>query len=147
MTCDIPYAYTLVFSGTNVGDTLYAYLHSSRRATDLHVRHNLWASQATVDGRYPAVVWEHKFTVFKEQDTPHGYVKHLFDQVLTLVHSDPLPLAVHRKDNDAQVILFGSCYLQEHPKQTDPTDLLLHAAGIYNLGFIGTSDPTVVASP
>lgn len=145
-TIERPPYYTLVFSGAAVGDKLVqGYRTTPKRATEINVRQNFWASNVLLDGRYPALWYEHSFLIYEEKAGPHQYAKSWHDKHSTLISTVPLPLIVRHGTSSADIVAFGSCYMQPLEQQ-QPEELLLYAAGIYRAIFWGTCNPSVITS-
>lgn len=150
MTCtdtiERPPWYTLVFSGTTVGDKLVQGVKSTvKRATEINVRQNFWSPFVLLDGRYPALWYEHSVMIYEEKAGPHQYAKSWYDKHLTLINTTPLPLVIRHGITGADIIAFGSCYAQPL-EQNQPEELLLYSAGIFRAVFWGTCLPSVITS-
>lgn len=148
MTICIPHGYTVVFSGSIIGEVV-DYKYAPRRATEVNVRHNLWANQVHLDAGYPAVVHTHDFVLYKENTlSPHQFASDLYDYLTTYVATATAAteLKVQKKSPATDVIVFGNCFANP-PILTKPQTLLLTRAGFYSMRFLGTDIPTVVATP
>lgn len=143
---DFPTHYTLAFPTSLVGDRVHSYNTSVKRATEINVRQNLWASYVILDGRYPALVYQHDFEIYMEKTTPRLYTKALFDIVRTMVTSDPMALTMKNGLTSSDVIAFGQCYLVP-PEQSKPEELMMLEAGLFKVKFMGTECPSIVLSP
>jgi len=131
--------FTLVFSGSTLGDHLASFRSVPRRATQVEERHNLWATTPILDGSYPALVWDHEFLVYQEDNYPLNFAETYFNLAAHFT-SAPQSLIVKLKTDTA--IAFGDCYMREFT-QSDPEQLLLYAAGILPIKFVGTQIPSV----
>jgi hypothetical protein len=141
-----PY-YTLIFSGSPIGDKLVAgYKTRPRRITDINVRQNFWANYGVLDARYPALVFEHEALVYLEEDSPNHYNKQVMDYVLTHIHSahDPFPVKIQSSAGN-DVVAFGRCYALP-PEQNLPDEYLLYEAGVFRILWMGTSIPSVITT-
>lgn len=150
MTCtdtiERPPYYTLIFSGAAVGDKLVqGYKTVPKRATEINIRQNFWANYVLMDGRYPALWYEHSFMIYEEKAGPHQYAKSFYDKHLTVINTIPLPLVVRNGVNSQDIVAFGSCYGQPLEQQ-QPDELLLYEAGIFRAVFWGTCLPSVITS-
>ena len=132
--------FTLVFSGTNVGDSVHSMLSNFRRVTEVSLRHNLYSPKLLLDGSYPALIWEHAFEVYNEESWQIPQIQAFYD-LRTLINSRPQELQL-QSNVGTPVIAFGNCYLQE-PRQEEPEDMLLAAAGVWALKFLGTDVPSI----
>ena len=131
---------TLVYSGTTLGDHIHGMQTMPQRMTAVRRCHNFWASVPVLDGRYPALVYEHTFLVYNEEVSELDYLR-WYAELAQQIAGDPYPLEVRINDNVA--VAFGNCYV-EPASQKEPDTLLLHAAGVVELPFIGTDIPSVV---
>lgn len=131
--------FTLVFSGTTLGDHVHTYQSKPVRVSEIDAKHNFWASSAILDGSYPALVWEHQFSLYKSATNEVEFVR-FFVNLATHVNSRPLPLEL--KYETQTVVAFGSCYL-DVSEHEEPDSLLHTAAGLVSLRFRGTSLPSV----
>lgn len=157
MTCPNAYSvYTLSFtpgitSNTLVGDllgwTIFGFKMKSYRLTPIQKRQNYWAQFVILDGRYPALVWEHEFQATLIASTPLQFVQ----QFLNLagdppVDANPLPLVLRANTNGVvqDIIAFGNCYM-DTSDQGDPKEGFLYsAAGGVNFRFLGTKVPSIL---
>jgi len=132
--------FTLAFSGSAVGDHVYSSKSKSRMVARPSERQNYWSSQVVLDGRYPALVYDHDFVVYRETEYRLDYAKWYYE-LAQRIDGDPHALAL--KIGDDVVVAFGDCYLLE-PQQQEPDSLLLQAAGMVVVSFLGTSIPSVI---
>ena len=145
MTCaeEYPYGHILTFNGSVVGTRIVGYQVTTKRITPVSVRHNFWASRGLMDGRYPALLWEHTFLIFDERDTVTDYTNAVHSLSRELVTSNPQPLLIKSEGASLTIFNLGNCYI-EGGGHSDPSDLLLFQAGIYNAKFISVTTPTTV---
>jgi hypothetical protein len=106
----------------------------------VEVIHNHWASQALLDGQYPAIVYEHEFVISKESTGRVGYIG---DYLSMTSYMTADPQTVELENNGNTAMWFGECYLDK-PEQAEPEDMLLVEAGLIRLRFIGTVLPSMV---
>lgn len=130
--------YTLVFSGTTLGDHLHGFHSRFRRATEVRARHCFWDSDVILDGSYPALIWEHTFTLYTESGSVVGFTQE-FLNLADHIQGTPLNLKIITSVGTL-VLDFGSCYLQE-PDLEKPDMLLFQKAGFVNARFIGNTKP------
>lgn len=131
--------YTLVFSGSTIGDHIHDLKTTYGRLTEIAQRQNFWASDVILDGRYPALVFEHTFTLYKNSGGAVDYAK-MFFALANKIEGDPRSLVA--KIKSTTVISFGDCYM-EPPEQQEPDSLLLTEAGLFTLKFLGTQIPSI----
>lgn len=143
--CTFPSGYLLSFANTIVGDELVTWTPGVRRATALDVRHNFWAPIASLDGTYPALVWEHNITAYLEKTTRPYYAEYLRNAAINMISSLAQPLKVMSLDTTTVVIAFGDCYC-DGLEQSDPQSLLIEPAGILKFKFLGTSPFSIVST-
>jgi hypothetical protein len=133
--------YTLVFSGTRLGDWVETFKSGVSRPTEIAVRQNLWSTTVLLDGSYPAFSWDHEFVVYTESGSLRGYLDRYFSFARQFF-SRTRPLELRAGDTTSVVVDFGNCYMKPFT-QENPGDLLLQRAGMIRLQFIGTAVPTV----
>lgn len=134
--------YTLVCSGTRIGQWVESFRSATQRLTGVRKRSNFWSSVVFLDGYYPAQVYEHEFTLYTENGSLHGFIEDFFD-MSDHIHGAPLPLAIHDGDTATVVFNFGNCYMEDGPELQEPDQLLLQRAGFLVVRFIGATKPTV----
>jgi hypothetical protein len=132
--------FTLIFSGSIIGDHIYSTISRPRLATKINERQNLWASSVVLDGRYPALVHDHQFVVYNEESYRLDYMRWFYN-LASRIDGDPHSLTINLGNN--VVVAFGDCYLLE-PQQREPDSLLLQSAGLVEVAFLGTSIPSVI---
>jgi len=133
--------YTLVFSGTNLGDYVHEIIPSEiRLTTDVFVKHNMWSNQVVLDSSYPVPTHEHTFVVSKIGADRHAYMKYYYELVSWFTTATRT-LELHNKG--AKVVDYGGCFLRGY-SQNDPQALLVSAAGLLRLSFIGNTAPIVI---
>ena len=139
---------TLVFSGTTLGDFAQSMRSEFERLTPVERRQNFWAPSVLLDGRYPAQVWTHEFTIFAEKDS-RGLLMEFFFDLEDQIDGDPLPLTLTSTVN-TQVgfaeIDFGDCYL-ERASLEEPDNFMEHKAAFFSLSFVGNTKPTRTFTP
>lgn len=144
MPCTDPIYYTLVFSGTTVGTKLVAWAPNWAYATEINKRHNYWATQALLDGRYPALIWSHEFDLYLESTSVKSYMSEYFRLTSSFVTTQPRPTSICYANSPTGVVVsLGNCYL-DNVSQKQPDKLLLIEAGIVTLRFLGTSIPSIL---
>lgn len=144
-TCYFPPGYKVRFDGDDLGDTVHAYLSGWKLATPEAIRHNFWAGTPTIDVTYPALVWEHNFTVYMEKPTRGQYVKGFMDVIRTCVASRARHLMVVQETTNRHILSFGMCNFVASEQET-PENFLMHAAGLFRVRFLGTAIPSLVSS-
>jgi len=144
----------LVFGSTQIGSRVHSFRSTFRRATPVKVRHSYWSTQPILDGGYPAIVWDHTFTVYTEAGSVLGLAEEFFDLVSkvsgetqslqlkpTLVTSTTSSGLVAAVTVTTPVKDFGNCYLQDSPELSQPEQFLMSCAGMFTLQFLGTTKP------
>lgn len=140
-----PY-YTLIFSGTYVGDKVVGgFKTRTRRATEINVRQNFWANRVILDGTYPALWHEHEFYIYEEKATDKDLTQVFFGRLFDQITSHPVPLVLQRGDTNNDVVVFGDCYMIPQ-EVVQPDEHLMYAAHIFRAVFWGTSIPSVIST-
>jgi len=132
--------FTLVFSGTTLGDQVHSIRTQRQLATPVKPRHNLWATSVVLDGAYPAVYWQHSISVYNEEASRAAYASWFWQ--LDQYYTDAAYSLEIRDLEDNVVVSFGDCQLFAD-SQTDPADLFLTSSGLVELQFYGTSCPSL----
>lgn len=133
--------YTLVFSGTFLGDWIDSYSSVPAKATPTAVRQNFWANQVILDNSYPALVHNHTFVLYTESGSLAGYFKRYHGLATHLMKQRPYPLQIWSGTTTPVVVDFGSCVLESIENSEE---LLLYNAGKITLSFQGTQVPSVL---
>lgn len=136
--------YTLVFSGTRVGSLAWieGYTSSMRRATEVVAQHPFWGSEAVLDGRYPALVWLHRFRLHMVSSTREDFMETFFN-LSQHYSAERQALGIFDGDTATVVASFGTCLMTESAVLEEPDELLSFAEGKITVNFIGTKKPTV----
>lgn len=134
--------FTLVHSGTALGLWIDAWNTKARRLTEIAERQNFWSQQVILDGSYPALAWDHSFTVYSEANSLNTYINS-YVALANRIQSRAYPLEIWSGTSTPVVWYFGNCYLKDFG-QEEPKDLMLHAAGMIRLNFVGTVIPSLV---
>lgn len=133
---------TLVYSGTTLGTYLHGFTTSYGRATPVNIRHNFWDTTVLLDGSYPALVWNHEFTLYTENGSVAGFAKDfigLSDKIVGTAQD----LRISYANSPALTLLqFGNCYLDDAPSVQQPELLLLQSAGFIKVKFLGNTKPS-----
>ena len=132
--------YTLVFSGTFMGDWIDTYNSIPSKTTPTAVRQNFWATQVIIDSSYPALVHNHKFVLYTESGSFAGYLKRWHALPTQLLKNRPYPLQMWSGTTTPVVVDFGNCVLES---VENDNDLLQYRAGKFTLNFLGTVTPSV----
>ena len=97
--------YTLVFSGDTIGTHIHDWKTTSRRMSEIAERQNFWASDVILDGRYPALVYEHVFMLYMESTDEVDYAHDVL-LLNTKIEGDPRALNIICSENT--VVCFGN---------------------------------------
>lgn len=133
--------YTLVFSGTFLGDWIDTYSSVPSKVTPTAVRQNFWATQVILDSSYPALVHSHTFKVYTESGSLAGYFKRYHGMALQMMKNRPYPLQIWSGTSTPVVVDFGSCTMESYEPSEE---LLQYRAGFLTLSFQGTQIPSVL---
>lgn len=143
--------FTLVGSGVTFPNTtcwVEDFITTPVLATEPNVRQNFWADRVVIDGRYPAIYFEHSFKMYCEATsttTPFSKLVNLyqiFTSVASAVNGNIQPLALRDQDSANNRIWFGPSYLKDWSYDDD---FLKHGAGFFTLNWVSTDIPSVVA--
>lgn len=145
--------YVLVCNSVSVGDWVNDFKTDYKLVTPVQVRHNFWASYPVLDGSFPAIVWEHSFTVYHSATNYKGFIDWYYN-LFNIYQAQPAQLSLYDEALNtgsstlaAPVCIdFGACYLQDGPRLKQPEALLMYAAGMAEVKFIGSVQPIVDAS-
>ena len=133
--------YTLVHSGTTIGNYVDGFTTNFSRLTPINKRQNFWASTVILDGRFPAQEWSHEFSLYTEA----GSIGGLYEKFLKIhdqIDGDPQLLVMNDGNTTNAVYEFGQCYLEAAALGT-PDQFNLHAAAKINVTFVGKTRPIV----
>lgn len=132
--------FTLVFSGTTLGEHVHSLRTARKLATAVNPRHNTWATYVVLDGNYPALVWNHVFTIYNEESSRTDYANWYWG--ISSIYSNK-PYSLELQDGKGNtVVSFGDCQLFDD-SQKEPQELLIAAAGLLELHFYGTTCPSL----
>lgn len=143
--------FTLVGSGVTFPNTFCWMEDFTTRpilATDVNVRQNFWASSVVLDGRYPALYFEHSFKMFCEATsttTPFSQQVRLytiFTSISSAINGNLQPLEIRDGNTANARIHFGPSYLKDWEYDED---FLKYGCGFFTLNWVSTNVPSVVA--
>lgn len=134
--------YTLVCSGSTIGNWVESFVTKERRLNEVTERTSFWSTTTRLDGSYPALIFKHTFTVYFEAASRELFAKAFFD-ITNHFHGVGSPLFLISGYTSPVTIFFGNCYLTQEPQLKNPDALLLHSAGMISLEFTGTLVPSV----
>ncbi len=93
-----------------------------------------------MDGRYPAIYYQHDFMLYREKGSRDLFAKD-YNNLVDLITDLPANLTLNDGDTATVIADFGACYF-DSAAMKNPDALLLHAAGFINLKFVGATKPT-----
>lgn len=135
--------FTLVFSGGLLGSWVEGFTSVPRRS-EIAERQNFWSTDTILDGSYPALTWDHEFTLYTEAGSVGGFMNSYF-ALANKFYSRSRPLRICWGTEVSSLrVDFGNCYMKPFSLE-NPSELLLHRAGMIKLAFVGTQTPTVIA--
>jgi len=145
--------YCLTWNTTLTLPSTYAWIENWNTTPSLQTavnrRQNFWSTEVVLDGRYPAMAWEHNFRVYCEVNTYTSPHQALFDfyskftQVSTAIDGTARNLRITVAGTTTVKVDFGAVYLENFSLE-EPEAFMFHRAGFINLQFVGTSIPSVV---
>jgi hypothetical protein len=128
--------YILSFNGVPIGSWIDGFSTNVRRVNAVGIRQNFWSSVTVLDGKYPALVYEHTFQVFFEAISREALAQ-AYMALTTFYLNRVYPLAIIGGFG----MSFGNCYLEEGPTMKEPDILLRHRAALISLKFLGNTRP------
>ena len=139
--------YTLMFTPADLSTwKIFTVKTHATRLTPIQQRQAYWANNVVLDGRYPALVWEHEFMATQVNSNPIDYYK----SALALYQTPPVngnlaPLILQTAVGGTtyDVVNYGNCYLED-TAQSQPGEFLIAEAGMQVFKFLGTVLPSVV---
>lgn len=132
--------YILKFGGFTLGTWVEKFTSSMKRHNEVQVRHNFWSTAVVLDGQFPAIVYEHEFTLYADAVSRETFAEEFHD---FSDYFSGLENLLEIQDADgASICSFGMCYLTGQPELKTPEALLMFAAGFVALKFIGRTKPT-----
>ena len=135
--------YKVNFNAIDIGDEILGYKQSTRRVTDVTVKHNLWSNTPVMDGRYPAILYEHTFRIYLESATRQAFCDFMWELGNSHFYADPKALLLLDVTTPfSQITNYGNCYLMEGSEDT-PEELMMFEAGIFTVRFQGITKPTI----
>lgn len=147
--------FSLIFDDEEIGDWVESWEPKFKRITDISRIHNLWTNTVLLDASFPALLWTHTFTLYKEGTVLKDYVDSTLD-LADQIKDTPKPLVLRCTTmtsassagslsfDVATCVAFGACVLDQTFLH-DPQELLLHTAGLFKVRFIGTEKPITEA--
>lgn len=145
--------YSLTLSTTLTLPSTYSWIEhwntTPQLQTPVNRRQNFWSTEVVLDGRYPAMAFEHTFLVFCEINTygtPHQALfdfYRAFTQITTAINGTAQNLRITVANTTTVKVDFGACYLEDF-SLSEPDSFLLYRAGLMELQFVGTQIPSVV---
>ena len=138
-------SYILKFNNVTLGDWVENFKTIQKR-TPVQLRNNFWSKTMVMDGYYPAVTYEHEITIYNEEASKAAFIS-FFNAFTDYFYETAKSLKIINVSgvSDVDLVDFGSCFLQEPPALKNPDALLLHAAGMITLRFVGNTKPTVTS--
>ena len=134
--------FTLIFSGTQVGDWIEDFDYKAERLTEINERQNLWADRVILDGRYPALIHRYTFQLYTQTGSIGGLFA-AFTRLNSIVTSNPGPLTVRVGTPGTVVYNYGLCYFNAPANPVSPQRFNRHEAMVFEVNFTGKTSPTV----
>lgn len=140
-----PYAarhYTIATTPMDLSSyKVFGMMSNFKRLTEIAKVQNFWSSNVILDGRYPALVWEHEFLVSRVDSLVMNSYSSYIDFASGAVQGTPKPLhLIH--PTAGSIIAFGDTYFDSVTPQS-PDQFLVATANIFKLKFIGNTKPSV----
>lgn len=140
--------FVLSWNGIPIMSWIERYKVTPRRKNEAQERQNFWSPNVYLDGKYPALVWDHEFTMYYDggRNVPPpdrwDFVPNYISFVDDLVTDLPYPLLIV---DDVGKIAFdlGYCYFISPQELVSPEALLMYSAGLIKLRFKGNTKPVV----
>ena len=132
--------YTLVFSGSSLGDFVEDFKTTVRRNKGVQRRQNFWSTNVILDGKYPGVVWEHQIKIYVEKSSREAFFNE-FTSLSSLILGDRQDLRINDVDSGTAQYDFGKCYMKNFKLDT-PDAFIKHPAGFFVLNFVGNEAPS-----
>jgi hypothetical protein len=133
--------FTLIHSGATLGNWVEGFNMDFKRLTPINERQNFWANEVILDGREPAIRWQHEFRLYTEAGSLGGLVEK-FLLIQDQVDANPQLLTVNDGDTATVIYNYGQCYITAAALD-EPDEFNQYVAAMINVTFLGKTRPTV----